>query len=180
MISRKLTIITLAAMLAYCLSNYSAGNGNNDNPCALNKEVMLNLDEQNFDQGMTDGGGWRKIASRKECELVAADLIAEYRQVHGDSPLLFWHEGQLRAFSGQYTQAIALFEKSYKPKQQDFGWNAYADATIAFLEGDAETLEQALSRLKSTPPPPGETLRDGLLEVRQPDGTTFRCLGLPM
>ena len=169
-------IILLASALMCCGANASPADRSSDERCSFDKAAMLALDEQSFDQDVGNGGGgWRRIASNQECELVAADLIAEYRQVHGtNSPLLFWHEGQLRAFSGQYPQAIALLKSSYKPEEQDFGWNAYADATIAFLQDDRQKLDQAFVRLKSTPAPPGETLRDGQLEMTQPDGTKFK------
>ena len=169
-------IILLASALMYYGGNASPAERSSDEHCPFDKSEMLALDEQSFDQDVGNGGGgWRRIASNQECELVAADLIAEYRQVHGtNSPLLFWHEGQLRAFSGQYPQAIALLKNSYKPEGQDFGWNAYADATIAFLEDDRQKLDQAIARLKSTPAPPGETLQEGQLEMTQPDGTKFK------
>ena len=173
---RQRAIILLASALMCCGANASPADRSSDERCSFDKAAMLALDEQSFDQDVGNGGGgWRRIASNQECELVAADLIAEYRQVHRiNSPLLFWHEGQLRAFSGQYSQAIALFENSYKPEEQDFGWNAYADATIAFLQDDRQKLDQALVRLKSTPAPPGETLQEGQLEMTQPDGTKFK------
>ena len=172
---KTIAIILLASALICCGANASPADRSSDERCAFDKAAMLALDEQSFDQDVANGGGWRRVASNQECELVAAELIAEYRQVYGiNSPLLFWHEGQLRAFSGQYAQAIALLQNSYKPEEQDFGWNAYADATIAFLQGDRHKVDQALVRLKSTPAPPGETLQDGKLEMTQPDGTKFK------
>lgn len=185
----------VAAMFA-CGSNAVQRDGLSQDACTFDKPAMLALDEQKFDQDLSvGGGGWRALASRQTCELAAADLIADYRSAHGSvSPLLFWHEGQLRAFSGQYTQAIALLQQSYKPRQQDFGWNAYADATIAFLRGDRLALDAALVEMKATPAPPGETLKEGKLEMTLPDGTKTtmpwplnvevveglqRCLGKP-
>lgn len=189
-------LLLLAVALASCSSSPVLEHRIGDGQCAFDKAALLALDEQSFDQDLSNGGGgWRGLAARQECELVAADLIAEYRSMHNvESPLLFWHEGQLRAFSGQYTQAISLLEKSYKPKQQDFGWNVYADATIAFLANDRLKLDRALADLKATPAPPGETLIDGKLEMTGPDGTKTmmpwplnvdvveglqRCLGKP-
>lgn len=133
-------LLVFVATLASCSGNPPLEKRIGDRQCAFEKAALLALDEQSFDQDLTNGGGgWRGLAARQECELVAADLIAEYRSMHNvESPLLFWHEGQLRAFSGQYSQAISLLEKSYKPIQQDFGWNAYADATIAFLANDQQ------------------------------------------
>lgn len=163
----------LAVALASCSSNPVLNHHGSDDQCSFEKATLLALDEQSFDQDLANGGGgWRGLASRHECELVAADLIEEYRSARNlKSPLLFWHEGQLRAFSGQYAQAISLFKKSYKPVQDDFGWNAYADATIAFLQGDRRELDKALAALKSTPAPPDEILKDGKIEVTLPDGS---------
>jgi hypothetical protein len=192
----KRAFVLLAVALASCSSNPVLEHRSSDDQCAFDKVALLALDEQSFDQDLANGGGgWRGLASKQECELVAADLIAEYRSARNlESPLLFWHEGQLRAFSGQYAQAISLLKNSYKPKQQDFGWNAYADATIAFLRSDRQELDKALANLKSTPAPPDETLKDGKLEMTLSDGTKTtmlwplnvdvveglqRCLGKP-
>lgn len=164
---------TLALVLASCTGSPVLKQRSIDQQCSFDKATLLALDEPSFDQDLANGGGgWRGLASKQGCELVAANLIAEYRSAHNlDSHILFWHEGQLRAFSGQSAQAISLFEKAYKPAQQDFGWNAYVAATIAFLRSDRQALDQALIILKSTPAPPGETLKHGQLEVTLSDGT---------
>jgi len=169
---KQKAILLLAALLAGC------GNARDikspvSTQCHFDRSAMLALDENHFDQDTENGEwGWRSVASKPHCELAAADLIAEYRTKRASSsPLLFWHEGQLRAFSGQYERAIELFKKSYKPKAQDFGWNAYADATIAFLSKDREGLSKALTDLRATPAPDGETLKNGKLDMTFPDGT---------
>src|SRR5688500_14504305 len=90
---RKLrAIILLVLALMCCGASVSPTDRLSDETCAFDKTAMLALDEQSFDQDVANGGGgWRRIASNQECELVAADLIAEYRQVHKiNSPLLFW------------------------------------------------------------------------------------------
>ena len=173
MYAQQKAFLPLALALACTVTSSRAADRGSDDHCAFDKAAVLALDEQSFDQDLANGGGgWRGIASKQECELIAADLIAEYRKSHGiNSPILFWHEGQLRAFSGQYAQAIALFQQSHKPKGQDFGWNAYADATIAFLKANRKELESALADLLSTPAPPGENLIDGKIDLTLPDGT---------
>jgi hypothetical protein len=119
---------------------------------------MLALDQSAFDQDPE--GGWRQIASRNGCKAEAADLIALYRERQKSrSPILYWHEGQLRASLGQTAAAIALFEMSRKPKDM-LGWNAYVDASIAFLKNDKEALVEARERLLSTPKPTGRPLMD--------------------
>lgn len=144
--------------------------------CVYDRARMLALDEDKFDQDMS--GGWRAISSIPGCELVAAGLLHEYREAHHqDSGLLFWHEAQLRAFSGQYREAITLMARSYKPADADkAGWNPYVDATIAFLRKDKAALDEARSRLAVVPPPPDNKemspVVDGYTEMKFADGTT--------
>jgi hypothetical protein len=151
--------------------------------CVYDRARMLALDENQFDQDMK--GGWRALSSTTGCNLAAADLLREYREAHHQtSGLLFWHEAQLRAFSGQYREAITLMEHSYKPADADkAGWNPYVDATIAFLRKDKPALEQAKSRLAIVPPPTGDKdmgpIVDGYMEVKFIDGTT-RKIRWPM
>ncbi|PKV10926.1 hypothetical protein [Xanthomonas prunicola] len=119
--------------------------------CIYDRAAMLALDEDAFDQDMQ--GGWRTIANRPGCAVAAADLLHDYRQAHAiTGGIVVWHEGQMRAEAGQTAQAIALFEKSYKPAAEDLaGWNAYVDAMIAFLKRDRVGLDAARARLASVP-----------------------------
>jgi hypothetical protein len=104
-----------------------------------------------FDQDMN--GGWRKIANVPGCEQVAADVIKDYRAfLEGRMSILFWHEAQLRANSGDYAPAIKLMRQSYKD-QDFFGWNHYVTATIAFLKNDKKSLLKARKRLAALPDP---------------------------
>ena len=62
----------------------------------------------------------------------------------GEVFLLYWHEGQIRAFGEQTQEALDLFRKSIKPADQNSGdWNSYVLGSIAFLEGDRSALEKA-------------------------------------
>jgi hypothetical protein len=137
---------------------------------------MLSLDEQAFDQDLAGGGGgWRKLAGMPGCELVAADLLADYRRAHpASSSTLTWHEGQMRAFAGDYGHAIGLLESARKPPEQDKGgWNPYVDATVAFLARNKTGLLSSRDRLavvafpSDTDMPP---LKNGYIEIPAQDG----------
>jgi len=127
--------------------------------CEVDRERMLALDEHAFDQDMS--GGWRRLAQSPRCRAVAADLIRDYRAHNKkETPLLTWHEGQLRADMGDTAAAIALFERSYKPAAESSAWNKYVDATIAFLRGDRKAFDAAREALAALPRPAGFDLRD--------------------
>ena len=141
------------------------------NTCAYDKGTLLSLDEQTFDQDLSNGGGgWRALAGKPGCELTAADLLAEYRAAHpSSSPILAWHEGQLRATAHQYDRAIPLLKSSRQQPSEDMtGWNYYVDATVAFLSGDKERLVRARTQLASVPYPANAGMppfKDGYIEV---------------
>lgn len=143
--------------------------------CAHDREVLLALPEPAFDQDLSNGGGgWRALAAKPECVLVAADLIRDYRGRHRlEGGTLAWHEGQLRAQAGDVEQAIALFERARKPEEDAIGWNAYVDASIAFLRGDRASLVAARERLAAVRyPADGDMppLEDGFVEFPAQDG----------
>lgn len=138
--------------------------------CAYDRARLLALDQDAFDQDMQ--GGWRPLSARPGCEPAAADLIRDYRQAHGlKEDILFWHEGQMRATAGQSEAAAALMEAARRPQEQDaFGWNPYVDATIAFLRRDRPAFDAAQARLAAVPAPPGQEVRDGMIEVHMSGG----------
>lgn len=115
---------------------------------------MLALSEDAFDQDLK--GGWRVVASQKDCQLVAADLIRDYRELRGPHSwrVMFWHEGQMRAMGGETQAAIPLMERSKIVREEESrGWNEYVDATIAFLRKDRAAFEKAFAELRSLPKP---------------------------
>jgi len=145
--------------------------------CEVDRARLLALDEQQFDQDQS--GGWRTLADTPGCNLAAADLLRDYRQAHhNEAGILYWHEGQLRAFSGQSEQAIVLMNKSHKPAAQDrAGWNQYVDATIAFLRKDRAALDKANAALAAVVPPVGKDVPpvvNGVMEVSMADGQTMK------
>lgn len=121
--------------------------------CHVDGQAMMELGLNAFDQDMD--GGWRELAQRPGCRERAADLIRTYRDfVLRRLPILYWHEGQLRAGLGQTEQAVQLFEQA-RSQDDEHGWNHYVDANIAFLRGDREALAEARERLAALPRPPG-------------------------
>jgi hypothetical protein len=140
------------------------------------RERLLALDENAFDQDLSgSGGGWRVVAAKTGCEMVAAELIRDYRERHTSSgTTLYWHEGQMRASVNDYTTAIALFEQSRKPREQDLaGWNEYVDASVAFLKRDKPALIQARNALSAVKSPAGVDLKDGVFEIPNNSGQPF-------
>ena len=124
--------------------------------CGYDRDAMLSLDRTAFDQSPV---GWRSIGEVEGCEIVAADLIRDYRYERRDNTsILYWHEGQLRAFGGQTNEAIDLLMLAYKPPEwdADFGFNHYASGTIAFLLRDRDWLRASIENLKAVPRPEGE------------------------
>jgi hypothetical protein len=107
------------------------------------KELALSYHD--FDQRL--GGGWRRLADQGKY-LEAARLndryekanqgLAEWQQVN-----LRFHAGQLYAFADQNDEALARFKAALVPKEpadSPIRWNAYVQATLAFLEKDREKL----------------------------------------
>lgn len=132
--------------------------------CSYNLEIMLELDRAAFDQDIPDGG-WRGL-SNKGCYEEAAELIRTWRHQKRDhNSILYWHEGQMRAYAGQTEEAVALFRRTYTAPEDDgdFGWNHYVSGTIAFLRRDREALTAAIDRLSKIPEPAKNTFtqRDG-------------------
>ena len=155
---QKTIIITLISILAPSLLAQEAEN-NIAQVCDYDRDAMLALDEQAFDQDMN--GGWRTLA-RDPCLEVAADLIRDYREVNEiETSISYWHEGQLRATAGMRDEAIPLLEKArHDPDEDKFGWNYYVDATIAFLNSDKAALEKARENLAQIHKPENLPMND--------------------
>ena len=165
-------VLCAAALFASAPQAASAQTG-----CEHDREALLALPEQAFDQDLTNGGGgWRSLAAKPECGLVAAELLRDYRKKHDvQGGIMAWHEGQLRAGAGQYEHAEALFESARKPQGEPdpIGWNHYIDASVAFLRGDRSALLAARERLAQVPHDPGSGMppvKDGYIEFPSQDG----------
>jgi len=131
-----------------------------------------------FDQD--ERQGWRAIAAQPGCDGKAADVIRAYRMNQETTlSLLYFHEGQLRAFAGDSAAAIPLLERSRRRLDGVAAWPPYVDATIAFLRGDRRALLAARATLLTVPKPedwPADGAWPQNLDVV--DGL-IACLGKP-
>lgn len=154
-------------LFAACGATYAQAPTPASANCTYDRSALLALSEDKFDQDMA--GGWRTLAATPGCDLVAADLLRDYRQAHAnEAGIMYWHEGQLRASAGQYAQAIPLLDHARRPPGDRNGWNPYVDATIAFLRRDKPALERARQALAAVPPPVGANVpevKDGYMEI---------------
>ena len=124
-----------------------------DGTCQYDRPRLLALEYQAFDQ--TPGQGWRERTAGDKCSLEAADLIRDYRTTKNfPHPMLYWHEGQLRALGGAADDAIPLMELSRQLASGITGWNEYVDATVAFLRKDREAYAKARVALAAVPQAP--------------------------
>ncbi len=111
----------------------------------MGTDLTLSFDQ--FDQD--DHQGWRPV-SDAGCEAEAAMLIASYAEKH-PHPVLAWHRAQMLAKAGKAVDAIEAARQTLRPPHSDdasgFDWNDYANATIAFLQGDKASLQSNRDRL---------------------------------
>lgn len=122
--------------------------GSQELQCSISesdRESLLNLDYNSFDQSLPEGG-WRKY---QRCPLLTRELIDAYTAKHTDTlqkqqwDVLVWHSGQISGMAGDYADAIAKMEQTFKPNEKPteaFLWNPYVRATIAFLKRDKPAL----------------------------------------
>jgi hypothetical protein len=123
------------------------------------RDKMLALSKEAFDQDLD--AGWRALARHDECITIAADIIRDYREKWRlNDKELWWHEGQLRAVSGETERAVSLLERSRSSANERMEWSLYVDATVAFLRKDSAKLNQARERLANLPQPPDWPPRD--------------------
>lgn len=123
--------------------------------CTYDSEAVLALTPDEFDQG--EETGWRPLAETPECRTAAAELIDLYRRTNwrsmttNDVHSSYWHEGQLRAASGDHDRAVLLLMAGTNPNS--IGNGEYELGTIAFLRGNLPGLLRARERLAALPPP---------------------------
>src|SRR5271165_6176389 len=116
----------------------------------------LALTYQELDQ--SPGGGWRKIADQGKY-LEAGRLVDRYEMEkkgleEWQRVNLRFHAGQLYAFADKKDHALARFNKALSPKEladSPIRWNAYVQATIAFLERDLKKLTNLREEIAKGP-----------------------------
>lgn len=152
-INNILSGIALSTLLV-CTSSQAIDTNKDKIACVSDRAKLLALEIDVFDQKPE---GWRGVDAKIGCEIVAADLIAEYRSARPEvlnylmSYLLYFHEAQIRAMNGDYKQASALFEKSRLPSPRYDMWNLYVDASLAFLNNNHSALLKARDSLAALP-----------------------------
>lgn len=109
-----------------------------------------------FDQ--RPGKGWRKLANPGQHQRAARliDLYSANRPglLEWQKRNLSFHAGQLYAFAGQTKLALQRFKASRIPKEPPnlpIRWNAYVDATIAFLKNDRVGLKKHRDKVAAGP-----------------------------
>lgn len=125
------------------------------------KKGSLDPDFDTFDQ--SPGTGWRQLAANGRF-LDAANLIDEYIEKHRDlgesqMTILHFHAGQMYAFAYDYKTAIERFGLSTyaeEPPDLPLRWNAYVQATIAFLSKDLKRLKECREEIVDGPTIQGE------------------------
>lgn len=123
--------------------------------CAFDQDAALALSARDFDQG--EAVGWRPLAETPECRAIAAELIRLYRRTNwrsmttGQVHSSYWHEGQMRAASGDNERAVPLLMAGTNPS--GIGQGEYELGTIAFLRDDLPGLLKARERLAALPLP---------------------------
>lgn len=119
------------------------------------REVLLAQHWETFDQSAK---GFRSLVSGElYCAREAGELIEAYLALHRDLSekeryVSEWHAGQQFASVDDRPRALAHFYRGFNPHEDPAGsarWNAYARATIAFLENDRDTLEASLKVLEA-------------------------------
>lgn len=105
-------------------------------------QTDLELSYKEFDQTMNSG---MRVLANAGCHQEAADLIEAYIEKNNATKnSLRWHIAQQRAMAGDYPRSI-LSAKQVILETEDYSvqplrWNDYVLATIAFMEGDKNTL----------------------------------------
>ena len=116
----------------------------------------IEIGYETFDQ--TPKSGWRLLADEKK-HAEAATLIEEFL-TNGDELTpsqirnLNFHAGQMHAFADNYVSAIQRFRLTLvatEPEDSPIRWNAYVNATIAFLENDKDTLASCRNEISKGP-----------------------------
>jgi hypothetical protein len=128
---------------------------------ACKKEDSLGLDFNTFDQ--SPGAGWRQLAENGRF-LETAALIDRYIRKHkklneSQTTILYFHAGQMYAFADDYATAVDRFKRStyaQEPPQLPLRWNAYVQATIAFLNEDLDRLKECRKEIAEGPALEGE------------------------
>jgi hypothetical protein len=148
---KLLPLITIGSLTILALISGGCRTGVLD----AQRERLLALSFDQFDQ--TNGEGFRLLLDQKR-HVEAAELIEEYLRRHGrdlterERVSLSFHAGQLYGIVGDPSKAAphlkrALYKGEPTPDGHPAYWNAYVDATRAFVTHDRNQLLEARDRM---------------------------------
>lgn len=126
--------------------------------------AMLSANYEAFDQSMTDGRSWRPIMN-KGCYDTAAFIILKYLNRNPELTAeerrtLNFHAGQVLALGGKDAASVAYFDEA---RGGDAEWNAYVEATLAFLTKDRRRFDASRAEyLRVAPGSPRQSVLDAL------------------
>ncbi len=114
----------------------------------LNEEEynrLMSMPSFDFDQS---ADGFRKYSNNYELTcLLVPEFIKVNKLSDREAGNLHWHLGQIHAFKGEKDAAISEMKQSYRG---DFvTWDSYVKGSIAFLENDKASLQEALDTLRN-------------------------------
>lgn len=140
------------------VSQCANAKGTNNEVCASIYDEMgqkiVDMTLKQFDQ--TPNSGWR-ILEAKECYKEAAALIGHFRTMKKlNLSQLYFHAGQMLALAGDSDAAVREMASSVVPPESlrnNFLWNDYVYAVIAFLNRDEKELLARRDRLEMYPEP---------------------------
>jgi hypothetical protein len=148
----RLSTKLAAAMLAASIATMDVQAHTPTRNCMVTdgeRESMLRQDYQTFDTA-SGARSWRALL-QSGCIREAVDMLEAYRARNGSRLTLEqrlelnFHIGQTLAFGGRDTDSLPYFESARADGASD-EWNAYVDATIAFIRKDRAQLEAARRR----------------------------------
>lgn len=143
-------------------------------------EALLSATYDDFDQSMSSESNWRVIMNAG-CYETAVSIIDAYLKKNSRSLSdenkrnLNFHAGQVLAFGGFDAKSAPYFERARGGS--DAEWNAYVDATLAFIRNDKSEFEKALDRYIEVAlnSPRREVLNSLLACFGQPYSTASMC-----
>lgn len=141
----KLKLFLFSVLICTFSATIQAGT-NQYCPSLLQKQLKtLELDFNAFDQSPI---GWR-VLTKAKCYKESAELMELYLRKYPNlhicqKTLLSFHAGQSYAFINDYSSALRYFSYSTwdVPPNAPVVWNAYVNATIAFLRKDEPALRK--------------------------------------
>lgn len=112
---------------------------------------FMQMSPWDFDQSPS---GWRSLDALGKKE-EAVEVIRQYITKNKDKienfQIMHFHIGQLLASIGpvDYEEAAKSFELSFQNEDSDL-WNAYVSATIGFLRGDLDKINQSILSIENS------------------------------